>query len=336
MRSNRLIYVFVLSASITCLITFIKHDRFADTSLTKRIRRSLLNDAYRDRLEGIYNWVAETYGKPSYHHGGGHEDYDYQGNFTTIPPPPNMTSTYYYEDYHNNHRNDNHDDDDHGHRYGGGQYDYDYGNSSSPAPPNSTTIPIYYYDDHDERYHGYFPSHGKGGHKRHGRRRHHRRRHSTTSTSTTTTTSTTTAAPTGFARNVLFGDAPEGGAGIRQASSQSGPVPFMHMILVNDKTMASLHYADGGRTLVRCQLWDLEKLGRQAAAFVSSSGLPAQRTDFRTMMELINRCREMSERSITYNEDTLIGDEALIANVTTGGWSSFMSLWRGLIPGECV
>ncbi|CAG2172352.1 unnamed protein product, partial [Oppiella nova] len=101
----------------------------------------------------------------------------------------------------------------------------------------------------------------------------------------------------------------------------------LDIILLMEKTMAVLEFDTSGKVLEKCQLFDLEKEAHKADLTASATGLPVIKSDFKTMQEAINKCRELSEKS-----SPVSSLEQISPNITENSISLF-SLWRGLIPG---
>ncbi|XP_054166387.1 phospholipase A2-like isoform X2 [Oppia nitens] len=104
----------------------------------------------------------------------------------------------------------------------------------------------------------------------------------------------------------------------------------MDIILKMDKTMAVLEFDHSSKMMEKCQLFDLEKEAEKADITAAGTGLPVIKSDFRTMQEAINKCRELSEK-VSANH-SLEPFTAANSNITENSISLF-SLWRGLIPG---
>ena len=105
----------------------------------------------------------------------------------------------------------------------------------------------------------------------------------------------------------------------------------LEIILHMDKTMALLEFDSSGKVLEKCQLFDLEKESDKADSTATTNGLPIIKSDFKTMQEAINKCRELTEQLSPVSTQ-----DQSSANITTDGSISLFSLWRGLIPGTKV
>jgi len=102
----------------------------------------------------------------------------------------------------------------------------------------------------------------------------------------------------------------------------------LEIILHMDKTMALLEFDSSGKVLEKCQLFDLEKESDRADSTATTTGLPVITSDFKTMQEAINKCRELTEKL-----SPLSTQDQTSANITADSSISWFSLWRGLIPG---
>jgi hypothetical protein len=102
----------------------------------------------------------------------------------------------------------------------------------------------------------------------------------------------------------------------------------LEIVLLKDKTMAILKFDISGKILEKCQLFDLEKDSAKAESTASASRLPIVNSDFKTMQEAINKCRELTEKL-----SPAISQEQTSPNITSENSISLFSLWRGLIPG---
>ncbi|CAG2114477.1 unnamed protein product [Medioppia subpectinata] len=122
-------------------------------------------------------------------------------------------------------------------------------------------------------------------------------------------------------------DHSEEGVSLNSYALESMP---LEIIILVEKTMALLVFDKTGKMLEKCQLFDLEKDQLKADMTASATGLPVIKSDFNTMMEAINKCRELSEKL-----SPVSSSEQISANITENSISLF-SLWRGLIPGTKV
>jgi len=98
----------------------------------------------------------------------------------------------------------------------------------------------------------------------------------------------------------------------------------LEIILQMEKTMALLEFDSSGKVLEKCQLFDLEKDSDKADETASTSALPIIKSDFKTMQEAINKCRELTEKVVP-----LDSPEQSSPNITTDNSISLFSLWRG-------
>lgn len=117
------------------------------------------------------------------------------------------------------------------------------------------------------------------------------------------------------------------------------------IVLVDLKDKKNTTQRHDVRTLIKCELFDLEKNPDKAYAEAKKTGTLIQQVSFEEMRNIINSCREMAEpgpelsapiaaSSVT---DT-VAEPVTSSNSSSTGTSvnTLWTFWRALLPGSCL
>ena len=115
---------------------------------------------------------------------------------------------------------------------------------------------------------------------------------------------------------------------------------LLKSVSICDKTLAFTDFVNEDetniRTLIRCELYDLEKNPGRAYTEVQKSGLRLHTIEFVAMRDIINSCRQIAEIGPEIASPIGIADDTLPSGIngTDSSKTSLWTFWRALVPGK--
>lgn len=103
--------------------------------------------------------------------------------------------------------------------------------------------------------------------------------------------------------------------------NQDDEKPFS-VLITNDKTMAYLRFDLSGRQLDACTLYDIEKEPEAALKVPLQTGLQPLTADYKTLLEAVRRCTEMSRKQLQATPGNVLATSTTTTSTTTTSTST--------------